>query len=319
MPRSEVEDKLSADVSAVKAGKKVCYVDVFVHKQLATDLFVVGDNTASIIMDLTDKPEFGKHVSSGKCFRLPKPALRGEHLVLGERFGPCPIKLFSVQELSEADLSRFQPKELDITDIQRLSDVCDVSADTTVSLYLKAVFVSTEKKGRYSQYKIVKVKDVYGDKHFLQVFGPLRLEVEEGVVYRFNSILVQNYRKDGEKWGRMRTQSDTKIRPVSEEVNALFSLVSLGDAFLGGVVIGHESIHYYECCGNCHKKNHLPSGSRNRLCQFCGSKSESDSAFHDFSVNLILSNDSGNELTTVFAFRSHLGIEFDSLNAVLVQ
>jgi hypothetical protein len=47
----------------------------FVHKSLAADAFVVGNQSDAIILDLSEKPEFKKQVAAGKCFRMPNLSL----------------------------------------------------------------------------------------------------------------------------------------------------------------------------------------------------------------------------------------------------
>jgi hypothetical protein len=314
------EHKFTADLKALAFGHKVCYVDVFVHKALSPDAFVVGDKSDNVVLDLSSKPEFGKDVGPGRCFRLPRPIMKNGYLTLGDRFGPCPIKFFAVPPISKQALDKFQVKPVEPTSIQTLSDVCDVTVDTTVSLILKVVFVSTEKKGRYSKYKTIKVRDIKADKHFIQLFGDIRQEVQEEQVYKFNSLLVQRFRKEGEKWGRIRSQANTQIRPVSEEVSYLFSHVTVGDTYIGGVLIAHEQIHFYECCSVCQKKNFEPTQTvaKDPLCVFCGTPVQTPPA-HDFSVNLIISTCEKNDLVTVLAFRRHLGYAFNALALSQIQ
>jgi hypothetical protein len=210
---------------------------------------------------------------------------------------------------------------MDVTDIQHLAHVCEVSVDTTVTLLLKAVFVSTEKKGRYSMFRTIKVRDIVGAKHFIRAYGNIRNDIKEGEVYKFSSLLVQQYRKEGEKWGRLRTQSTTKVREVDPEIAMLFSHVTVGDSYVGGILIGHEQIHFYECCANCWKKNFLPENRSGKtlLCKFCASKVDESNPTHDFSVNLVVSDPDGDNLQSVLAFRRHLGFQFNSLNLDQVQ
>jgi hypothetical protein len=89
MSQDRSEKDLAQDIAAVVAGKKVVFVDVYVHKALSEDVYIVGDNSTTVKLDLTSKPEFTKDVSVGKCYRLPRPAIQHNSLVLSERFGPC--------------------------------------------------------------------------------------------------------------------------------------------------------------------------------------------------------------------------------------
>ena len=104
-------------------------------------------------------------------------------------------------------------------------------------------------------------------------------------------------------------------------MSCLFSHVSVGDAFLGGILIGHEKFHYYQCCVTCTKKNFLPDKPTGQkvFCKFCGSKVDQSQEAHDFSVNLVISDNNGDDMFTVLAFRRHLGYEFNTLTAAAVE
>jgi hypothetical protein len=279
---------------------------------------VVGDSTATLVLDLSNKVESTKDIKAGKCFRLPKPSMKGDKLVLLERFNPCPIKHFHVDSLTSDMLAQFQETSIQLEDFVRLRDVCDVSVNTTIScLILKVVFLSSEKKGKYSRFRIAKVKDVYGDKHFLTLYDSFRDSVSLDQVYKFNGLLVQNYRKEKEKWGRMCTQAATSVKGVAQEVSDFFAHISVGDSMQGGIVLAHERMHYYECCAACQKKIH-EIDSQLTHCKHCDSKKSVDKAY-DFSVNLILTDRKGQEMVTIFAFRSQLHIPFNHYTEKQIQ
>jgi hypothetical protein len=316
---AKFDPSLQSKVKSVKEGKIACFIDVYVYKALSEDVFVVGDSSGHVMLDLSDKPEFSKNVAVGKCYRLPKPRFLVDSMIIAQRFGPCPIKPFVVPEVDPATLGTYKIVPPDVTDIKGLDDVCNVNVDTTVSLILKVVFLGMDRKSQYSMFRSAVVKDLYARKHFIQLFGGFKDQVVVGNVYRFCGIVAQQYRKEGEKWGRLRTQAQTQIRSVSSDIEGLFSHVSIGDAFLSGVVIGHEQINYYECCNNCARSKFRSEDSKNKKCKFCGVKVEDAEVGHDFSVNLVLMGESPNDLKTVQAFRSALGFEFNKLNEAQVQ
>ena len=76
------------DVKALKAGGKLAYVDVYVHKFLADDVFVVGDKSATTLLNLSSKVESTKCVKQGKCYRLIKPSFSRDRVVLLQRYNP---------------------------------------------------------------------------------------------------------------------------------------------------------------------------------------------------------------------------------------
>jgi hypothetical protein len=82
--------------------------------------------------------------------------------------------------------------------------------------------VSRDWKGPYSQYRTVRVKDIVNNKHVISLFGNLREMVEPNKVYRFTGMLVQNEWREGDKFGRMRNQSRSKITLASDTMQNRF-------------------------------------------------------------------------------------------------
>jgi hypothetical protein len=189
--------------------------------------------------------------------------------------------------------------------------------NTTVNtLYLKVVFLSSEKKGKYSKYRIAKVKDVTGAKHFVTLYGAFRDAVQVDQVFKFNALLVQAYRKEGEKWGRLGTQSSSHIKNVPQNVQDFFAHIGIGDTMLNGTIIAHEHVHFYECCPHCLKKDFKLEGSD--ACKKCGEQL-GDVKTHDFSVNFIVTDTFGGDMVTVTVFRSMLGIDLNKYSEAQTQ
>jgi hypothetical protein len=170
---------------------------------------------------------------------------------------------------------------------------------------------------QFSKYRLLKVRDINNDRHFVQLFGDLRLQVEKGNVYKFSALLVQNYRKGNEIWGRMRNQKSTRITPASEETAMLFSGITAGDVSYQGTILAHEKIDFYQCCPCCTRKNFQPEG--NRKCVFCAEPIPPNSSAFDFSVIFIVGNEAEEEMRRVLVFRSQLDLEFNKLSEKQVQ
>jgi hypothetical protein len=192
---------------------------------------------------------------------------------------------------------------------------CDVTKDTVIPLlYLKVLYISTDRKGKFSNCKVIKVKDITAQKHFIRLYGEMRNQVEVGFVYKFVALLAQSYRAEGENLGRLRSQSESRVSLASEEINALFSHVSFGQKLISGQVIGHEQIHFYECCSQCLCKNYRDGTAS---CKVCGSKIDENKLSYDFNVNIVLECEE--ELKTVLAFRSQLGYDFNKIKQEHIQ
>ena len=57
-----------SDLSDLKHDKKLCFIDIFVHKVLSNDHFVVSDNSDAVILDVSNKAELSKTLAAEKCF-----------------------------------------------------------------------------------------------------------------------------------------------------------------------------------------------------------------------------------------------------------
>jgi hypothetical protein len=127
-------------------------------------------------------------------------------LTFGPACGFGKIANFHVPKLSVKERNKIAiPSDADIT-LTTLDQVCVVEADTAAPiLYLKVVYLSTEKKCTFSMYRTAKVRDIAGQKHFIQLFAKFRDLFEVDKVYKFSHLFVQKFKLDYEKWGRMRS------------------------------------------------------------------------------------------------------------------
>ena len=302
---------LSGDIKGLKNGKKLLYLDVYVHKVVTDDTFVVGDKSDHILLDLSKKPEFTKQVAAGKCIRIPKPLIENLKLVVEGQFGPCVAKPFKVTTLSKKVLDGYKVQEFDVNDIKTIHDVCQVTESCTVEpLYLKVTFVSNDKMIKQDVSRLIKVKDVRNGQRFLRFYGDKRKTLLVNTVYRFVGLIANVYEKNGETEVGLRSTSKVEIQEVSNEISACFDNIHSGDRVIAGTVIGHESVRFYECCWFCKRTKFKGQGL---LCLHCGVKIEKGPAARDFSVNLVVSDESGDNLVKVMVFRSQLGLDFNKL------
>ena len=296
---------------------KLWILDLYIHKALSEDVFIVSDGRQNILLDISACPDVSKDLVVGKCFRFPKPYIEKDILRCGLNAKACPIKQFEVPKLTKTEAAKFVLVEEDVCDMAKLEDICNVTSDTTAKpIYLKVIFIGNDKMSQFSKYRLVKVRDINNDRHFVQLFGDLRLQVEKSKVYKFSALMVQNYRKDTEEWGRMRNQRTTRITAASEETAMLFAGITAGDVTFQGVVLAHEKIDYYECCSSCTRKN-FDQG--NGKCIFCAESIPKTEAAHDFSVIFIVGNESEDELRRFLVFRSQLNLDFNRFTERQVQ
>jgi RNA polymerase subunit RPABC4/transcription elongation factor Spt4 len=310
---------MKVDLAALRASKvkgNLYFVEIFVHKQLSETCFVVGDPQTNMLLDITNNPDQGKEFAPGKCFRLIKPKVENDILLVDSACKAGPIATFEVPQLSARAAQKFKlPSEAEMTLIS-FDEVCVVTQDTVApALYLKVVFLSSEKRSKYSSFRTAKVRDVLGQRHFIQLFGDFRNAVVLNKVYKFVGLLIQKYKKPDEKWGRIRTQANTKILEASEEITERFSNLHIGDAKADGILFAHEQIYHYECCSACTKaKPKVPADK----CPYCGLQYELVSA-SDFSVVLHIANSDIGDVLRVFAFRNQIGLPFKPYSKPEIQ
>lgn len=308
---------LKTDIETLRSGQtpRICFLDIFVHKILDENVFIVSDGMENILLDISSNAEQGKDLAVNKCFRLMKPQIIKDKLIFATNFKACPVANFQPAKLTAKESKKFAPKQLELIDLVAISDIADVSANQTApTLYLKVFFVSKDKKGPFSNFRMVKVKDAFKNKHFVQLYAPHKDIVEVGKVYKFSQLLIQQYRKEGEKWGRMRSQRQTKVSLASSEFDTFFENVTAGDRVIDGLIFAHEKICMYPCCPHCTRAHFETSDS---LCKHCGESYSTPSK--DFRVTLIVNDDSRDDLVNIVVFRSQLGLEFNTLTEDTVQ
>ena len=289
---------------------KFDFVEVGVIKVLSETEFVIADRSDSIVLDVTEAPEQGKLLAVGKFVRLIKPEIKDKVLTFQADLKPCPIKAFKIDEISDEEANSLPRRKANLA-IKLLKDVCSVSETTTLgTLYLKVVFVSSDKMGRYTHYRLVKVKDQECNKHFVTLYGPIREVPEVGKVYHFTGLKAQPPRLETDQFGLLTSQKCTQILEPPPAVAAKFALVSIGDLELKGVILGHETFNFYECCPNCKKKNHK-AGDK---CTFCATILKDKRPAFDFNVIFLIADEYKDKVSKVSAFRSHLGFEFNAMN-----
>ena len=250
----------------------------------------------------------------GKCYRLLYPKLVGTVLTFGQKFKPGPIKNFPAAKLTESILKKFKFKKASPEQIKLISETCNVDSNVSIPiLYLKIVFIGAAKLGKYSKYRVVRVKDHSGYGHFATLYGRCSEGLEIGKIYKCVALMATSYKGENELYGRLKSQAATKIIKAGADVSALFDHVMLGDLVLNRTIISHEEPHIYECCEQCKRKGHK-SEPRTK-CIFCGEEINPTLVFHDFNVILAILDDNTSDIKRVSVFRKDLGVEFNSFTS----
>ena len=313
------------DLAGLKRGDgkgKLSFLEINVQKIMSESSFIVSDKKEHILLDVSNSPKNGKCLAVGSCYRLLFPKVEDGILRVSDDYSPGRIKFFDAPKPGAAIVKRFTPKKLEKKDLLLLRDVCNVEKNTVVGpLFLKVVFVSRDKKSKYSDYRMVRVKDVSGFAHFITMYGSHGKEVALGETYKFAGFVAQSYRGEGEVIGRMKSCKESSISRVGKEIAEFFAKLPLGDAALKGMVISHEEVSIYDCCGKC-KKSNFKGTAQN--CIYCGEGFKEGEFRQDFRVTLVVVGDGEEKIVKVGAFSSHFEFELanvtdESVNAEMIK
>ena len=96
----------------------------------------------------------------------------------------------------------------------------------------------------------------------------------------------------------------------------MFSGITAGDSSLNGVIMAHEKVHLYQCCGRCMRSQFE---TVNKTCKFCGEAYTDPSQFHDYHVTILVGSDTNEEIYSVLVFRSIMGFEFNAMTESSLQ
>ncbi len=293
-------------VEAVKKGAMPTCLEIYVHKLLDPDTYLVGDKTDQVVLTVADNPIFNKHISIGGFYRLIKPNFNNGILKL-QKIGPLPIAAFNY-----ASLKGSPPKlpAIKKDDLKTFEDVGALKPSTSVpNIVAKVVHMSPQKQSRYSKFRTVGLKDVKGNKNFVSLYGAFAEQVEEDKVYSFKGLSIQDYKGPHDSFNRLATKANSSISEQSSGVvKNLFSEIKAGDGILKGVILGHEEPYTYMSCPFCGKANFERDDS---TCNFCKKSYVGKSSVIDFNVTLAILLDDKEETVRVFCFRRHLNISME--------
>lgn len=299
-------------------------MEVQVQSMVSESTFIVADTKDHVLLDTSQSPQQCKNISVGKCYRLLFPEICDNVLTFAEKYKPGPVAKFDGARLTAAVTKRCIPKELEAKDIKIFSEVCNVKRNTTVGvLYMMVVFMSALKRGKYSLYRTVKVKDRTGDKHWITLFGTISEDLKLGNVYKFMSVVVQDYRGEGETLGRMKSAQNTRIVPATKEVLSFFADVSIADCQLNGTILAHETVSKYECCVRCSRSKFRGivteedgsiSQGKSDKCVFCGHPIDENVKMFDCHIILMVAQNGTMDVFKVSAFKGHFEMDVDKMS-----
>ncbi len=292
----------------LKANVKPSILDIYVHKAMDQDTYLVGDQSGQILLSMSDALKHAKKISIGGFFRLIKPEYTGKVLKIS-KIGPLPIGPFNYATVTDPNLEvPIQSKG----DFKVFSDYANLLPTASIpNIIAKVVHLSPEKKGRFSKYKIATVKDINGQRNFVTLFGIFADHVGKDKIYAFKNLTVQNYKGPHDLFNRLSTKTKSEIvEKTQKDVIGFFENITDGDGSFQALILGHERPYIYLSCIHCSKANFRQD---NNVCSFCQKSYRDEEAINDFNVNLIIESDEGNEEPKkLFCFRRHLGIEIES-------
>ena len=303
-------------IAGTKPGN-VSFVDIYVQKPLTEDMFLVSDKKNHIRFHMDGNHKLVKWFVVGNYLRLWKPSLAKindkDVLHCDPKFEVCSdIKTFDPKKLSKTDCQTFQitdkPHPLPVDAVKPLLDVAILPSRATITLYLKVVFITADKMGVHSLFRVLRVRDITGNNHYVTVYGNIRNSATIGQVYKFVGFTVLPNTSEPEKPGLIQSKADSQLLVVNDDICEQFKSIEIADSNVRGIILGNETINFYDCCHHCKRSKWR---TESKKCQFCREK-ETKSPCHDFSFILIVSDEDTNIMKRVMVFRSHFDWPFNT-------
>ena len=315
-------------ISEFTAGQlpKVPMLEVKVHRKIGEALYIVGDKTDSIELSATLEvgPLKKFNISPEKFYRIVKPLATPSGIKLST-CQPTPIAPFEVLPFTvedggaTADHSQARGS-ITAEDLKTFVDFSNFAARSNIGkLVSKVIYVSPKKASKFSECRIVGLKDVTGKKSHVTLFGKFADMVETEKVYEFQNLTVQNYKAPTDEFNRLGSTAATSIKETSEPVTELFESVLLGDGVIEGHILGYERLFHYKSCPLCLKKC-----DDVETCKACQKSLRGKELLFDFNVTLqVMDESDDDEVKLILCFRKvltrELTLELEGLNTFLSQ
>lgn len=293
-------------IADLRKGKKtkLTILQVYIHKLLDEETYLVGDQSDIINMSVAQDPKLGKGIAVDRYYRIVDPKFDGTSIILQR--APLNSPPFAYKKCGE-DVMVSQPGQSKkpgvLADFQSISSMPVHS--TVPKVVSKVTYLSPKKMLPTQSYtRTCGIKDVKGAKHAVQLFGSHTDNVELGKVYAFRNLVVKDFQAPSDTWPRLGTRSNSMIEEADSDTSALFSEIHAGDGTIRGTVLGHENPNCYLACPYCGKKC---TKDDDKKCPALACRRVLDQDLVcDFHVNMQV--DTGDEVKNVFCFRRQLGI-----------
>ena len=178
----------TVSIKSARKGTPPLIMEVFVHKALDSDVFLVGDKSGHIPLSIEEDPTKGKNLKIGNFYRLIRPIIIDGILKL-QKISPLPIEPFKYAPLKPDAPTSYSPS---LENMKTFDDIGELKPSTVIpNIVAKVVYVSPEKQSKFSKFRSVAIKDVKNNKNFVSLYGTLAEQVKQDTVYSFKNLVIQ--------------------------------------------------------------------------------------------------------------------------------
>ena len=293
--------KLKDAISDPTAKKLIVYVKVI--KKISDISYIVGDNTEIIHMTTT-----GVNLNESDSISIIKPKFEKNQLITTIK----PQKEKENFKLILSKKAKLKIKEIEErinlapTSTQLLKDVGKLKANMIVpDILLKVVhipYIQTVKQSStvVGPKKIITVKDKSGDINRISLFQEVLVEC--GKIYLFSRLQVNGVKKiKNERYLRLRTRTETRIKPCTSNDQMHFNSVFLGDGILKGKILAVFLGHQFLACPEC--RTSIPEDQY--FCSLCHKIIKKENRNWDFDFKLIIKTEEDKKIC--YGYKRHIG------------
>ena len=234
-----------------------------VLKKIEKDRYIIGDSED--IAGLHSKDQI---LEENKSYQIIKPIKMDENVwekssykIQGIRINVTGRKFTKKEEMTiRSKLLKVEETGDSNNSIQKTMTFQEIDDKFEANQPIPAIPVliankSNTIKGKYSEYKIIGVKDSKGQRNTINMYhkhDSVLLEVENIVILK--NITATNFKKEDDKFRRLKTFLSTRVCPATEKEAREFKDVPLGDIHEKRILIGNDDTHFYNSCQFCRAK-----------------------------------------------------------------
>ena len=310
-----------ASLQVLKKSKAATNIDVKIIEIIAEDMFIVADESESMIMRNIDGKIEGTLIQQGNSVRFIKPKYIDENLIeVNQNFRPMKIRPIEVN-IKDKKIQKW--KELANTFGSRPSSaslltfsILDQKPQNSeaCNLVFKACSVSRAIEGKFSKFKLATIKDVDNTRNNIAIYPPHLEKIVPGSIYKISVVKKTNYKKEDEDYFRLSTVRKSVIQEFEDKEDK-FKNVTVGEFQVHGSILGHGDIMLYDACESSWMKV-----KETKRCDAHSEKKEECKKRTKFVTEIYVAiKEADGEVETFSAFSRHFNFNEQHLDEMEIQ